>query len=554
MIGRVTRLRAEQDVDANRRRLYRQIVQKLRHWKEHGTPIVGMDPDTLAESDLIAMRPRMVEWIPWGSWFCCEDATCGIMHNLRERGFNGSCRLCGKALRQLHYVYYHDCGALAELCPTNHDACQEHGLEYLAFVDTRQLPTSYWQCRKCTHRRTCFYPYCHYAQCRTIKTTEKKYSIAHWRDNWVYYPQTIEFVNLDEQRVQSLLRNDRGKALVHQAVIGEIPAGGSRLTRLFDAIDVQCAHCQLRIPPASKFCPECGKPQPNPIDTEAVGYPLGPDDGRMSFAVLRDLDQSSSLKELAQGADGTEKLTTEFSAAERVGIADIVLVQEFPLTSAAFGYTRDRAGAEVWLRAFDKRGEHNVAYTNSVGTEGWLVQLRGKCAIRWLHANDIHIDGMPADGASEQECKLWLLEHLALQDPLLIAVIPPMIHTFAHAMLLSLAVSCGLEASSLGELLLTDALAFALYAGDSELGSLTAAFEQGLPAVIAGISDYMTCKFDPGCSADEGGACVGCLHLARGCTSFNEQLSRAYLYGGSTGNGDLLAVSAGFLAPSFTAP
>jgi hypothetical protein len=108
-----------------------------------------------------------------------------------------------------------------------------------------------------------------------------------------------------------------------------------------------------------------------------------------------------------------------------------------------------------------------------------------------------------------------------------------------------------LEASSLGELIMTDALAFAIYAGDSELGALTAAFDQMLDVVMDGMTDFNSCRFDPSCRDDDRGACVGCIQMPRGCPWFNESLSRAYLFGGPVAS-PLLAEFRGFLGVSAT--
>lgn len=549
IIARVKGFRADQDVQVNRRRLHRRVVEKMRRWKDNGGYVVGMDPDTLEESDLVPLKPRQVEWEPFGRWYACSNSACGVMHADTDADFDGTCRECRGSLRQLPYIFYHDCGSIAELSPKTADACPTHGLRYLAFIDNHKLPTSFWQCRRCDHRQRGIYPYCGNNHCRALKKERPRYQIAHWREQWAYYPQTVDYVNLDEQRAQACVRSDRGKQLVHAAVVGSLQAGGGRLAAALQTGDTECPNCRASVSSSTKFCSNCGSPMPQGALGAGTEIPLGVDDGRTTFAVLRDLDQSRSLQhEIAAGGavssmlDGQQPLL-------RQGVHDVVLVQDFPLTTALIGYTRARSDFLAWLRAFERRDERNIVYTHSVGTEAWLVQLGAKPILSWLDANGVRgEDGsFPDLTSSEEDLKRWLIARIVSEDTGIAGAVAPLLHSYAHAMLLGLAVAGGLEASSLGEMIMPDALAFAIYAGDSELGALTAAFDQALNVVASNVLDQATCKFDPGCATDDHGACVGCIQLSRGCERFNDGLSRGYLFGGLTGSETLPESSRGYL-------
>jgi hypothetical protein len=244
--------------------------------------------------------------------------------------------------------------------------------------------------------------------------------------------------------------------------------------------------------------------------------------------------------------------------ANLAGVFDVVLVTSFPLTTAALGYSRDRSGPPNWFRAFERIEERIPIYTNTVDTEAWLVQLKSSTIARWLIENAVEpfATQLRDIDCDEGSLKEWFIERIARADSTvspddlrLRAVVFAMLHSFSHVTLLSLAARSGLESSSLGELILADALAFVVYAGDSDLGALTAAFEQLVGVVFTSATeDYASCKFDPACSHDEGGGCVGCIQLFRGCHTFNENLSRAYLFGGTTENQALGEVSAGYFA------
>jgi hypothetical protein len=539
VIAKVSNLRADPDVGVNRRRLHRRVVDKMQRWRDNGGIVFGVaDVGAIEEKDIAPLRPRQVEWEPYGIWYACDRVNCGVMHKETDADFNGRCRLCGGGLKQLPYVYYHHCGSFAEMEPTPTFACPTpgHGLRYIAFHDTHDLPTSYWVCRQpgCDHRKKTFYPPCRLQACRARPGDHKNYQISHWRDQWVYYAQNVDYVNLDDGQALPFVKSDLGVDLAHSAILGEVPAGRRRLAAMLRAAGGDCPNCGFNVTPGWKVCPNCANPLPQSSSAN-VRLPLDLDDGRVTWAVLRDLDESRNVRNVVNDQPvGTINSTSRgFDAMLRQGIYDVVLVKEFPLTTALIGYTRNRSDHQSWLRPFPRRDEKYVVYTDSIGTEAWMVQLSAKAIVAWLRANGLSAsDGTLPTSNDENELKLWLIGKIVAQDESIIEAVEPLLHTFSHVLLYNLAVSCGLEPSSLGELIMTDALAFAIYAGDSELGALTAAFEQMLDVVMDGVTDFTTCKFDPGCREDDKGSCIGCVHLPRGCALFNESLSRAYLFGG----------------------
>lgn len=553
IIGKVSGIRADVDTDVNRRRLFRRVTDRMQRWQESGGRVFGVpDVDKIGEKDIAPLRPRQVEWEPFGEWYACKDRSCGVLHKETDADFDGRCRLCHGPLGQLPYVYYHHCGSFDELKPQPNTQCLNpaHGFRYIAFHDAGDLSKSSWVCRQkgCDHRKRAFYPPCNLPACKALPGDHKRYQISHWRDQWVYYAQNVDFVNLDDGQAAPFVNSDFGCDLVHLAVLGSIPAGRKRLEATLKSAGGDCPNCQSKVTPGSKFCPNCGTPQPK-TSTPGVKIPLDIDDGRVTWAMLRDLDESRSITEMAAAVPpGTMNSTTRGVGAMRThGIADIVLVNAFPLTTGLMGYTRNRSDHQAWLRIFPRRDEKYVVYTNSVGTEAWMVQLSATAIVEWLRANGLSAsDGTLPVATDEAESKTWLIDRIVQGDDVIAGAVEPLLHTVSHVLLYSLAATCGLEASSLGELIMTDALAVAIYAGDSELGALTAAFDQMLDVVMDGVTDFSSCRFDPSCRDDDKGACVGCIHMPRGCPRFNEALSRAYLFGGPV-DSPILSDLRGFL-------
>jgi hypothetical protein len=311
-------------------------------------------------------------------------------------------------------------------------------------------------------------------------------------------------------------------------------------------------------------------------DTSA-NFSIGPDSGRVAWAILRDLESSRSLRyEAARKESENVPLATDpfrwgLQQAARVGVHDLVLVDSFPLTTATLGFTRHTSGPPAWLtglQTIEDRGKQlHPIYTHTVETEAWMVQLGAVAVALWLIENGVEpfaaeLAGIiAAHQRDERTLKEWFIERLARidsdlctpEDLKLHAVVFSLLHTYSHVLLLSLATQSGLEAGSLGEVILADALGFVVYAGDTDLGAFSAAFTQMAGVVFSEVADaYASCKLDPSCSQDDGGACVGCIQLQHGCQTWNEHLSRSYLFGGPTKSEVMPDVAVGFLAMAST--
>lgn len=555
IIGKVSGIRADVDTDVNRRRLYRCVTERMQRWQDSGGKVFGVpDVDKITEKDIAPLRPRQIEWVPYGEYYACKKrSSCGVLHKESDADFDGSCRLCHGPLDQLPYVYYHHCGSFDELKPQPGTQCAAHGFRFIAFQDAGDLSKSLWVCRApgCDHRKRAFYPPCNLSVCKAQPGDHKRYQISYWRDQWVYYAQNVDFVNLDDGQAMPFVNSDFGRDLIHSSVLGAIPAGRRRLATTLKNAGGDCPHCGLKVTPGSKFCPDCGRPLPQ-SSSPGVKIPVDIDDGRVTWAMLRDLDESRSIVEEASLPDILAPVTNGVAAMRKHGIADIVLVNAFPLTAGLMGFTRNRSDHQAWLRIFPRRDEKYVVYTDSIGTEAWMVQLSAATIVEWLRVNGLSAsDGTLPTSTDEAELKTWLIRRIVDGDDAIIGAVEPLLHTFSHVILYSLAAACGLEASSLGERIMIDALAVAIYAGDSELGALTAAFDQMLDVVMDGMTDFRSCRFDPSCREDDKGACVGCIHMPRGCPRFNEALSRAYLFGGPVPS-TLLSYARGFLGVAST--
>lgn len=564
-IGQVRQIKGERDISVDPERLHGQVARFLRRWEEREGRLLNIDAE-VAVRDLVPITPQAVYWEPFPHAYRCMWETCQVFHDGTDDDFTGRCRRCGHALQQLPYVYYHRCGSLNYLRPGPDVHCPNHGKNAIYFYDTRRFATSSWRCRECNYEKPFWFPLCGREACRVQDPQHPRVQASFWNDQWVHYGQTVAFINLDERQADQFLGTARGRSLIHLGVLGEVPAGRRRLLRALQDVEESCPSCSQTVFAGSRFCSQCGSRLPDELfragESRGAHFPIESDSGRCAWSLLRDLEASRSLRdEVAQQqaegvTDGARAWALE--RAEAAGIFDVVLITDFPLTTAAVGYTRDRSGPPAWLRAFDRIDEKIPIYTHTAETEAWLVQVRAAALRRWLVANQVEPFATELHDVGEDETTLkeWFVTRLARaadgsspDDVRLERIVASLLHSLSHVTLLSLATHAGLESSSLGEMLLTDALGFAIYAGDSDLGALTAAFEQLVGPVFSdAVRDYANCKFDPACGHDDGGACVGCIQLYRGCQWFNEDLSRAYLFGGTTVGQSLAQVRCGFFS------
>jgi hypothetical protein len=230
-------------------------------------------------------------------------------------------------------------------------------------------------------------------------------------------------------------------------------------------------------------------------------------------------------------------------ATDSLGLIELRCLFDFPMALCAMGYTRGSAYPDrATLRPFQvasAEGRTSI-YVLSTDTEAIMLQLDPIRLARWLHHNGIVAADPPIDPL---ECWVWLrhrVPELAAQPwqeawhtgP--VRAVRTLLHTISH-LLLRHAEWSGFDPESIGEYLLPETLAVVLYTNrytGFTIGGLVTLFEQRLLNWLeATYAEGASCIYDPFCT-DEGGACAGCIHRRYNCELFNEDLSRATLYGG----------------------
>lgn len=576
--GVVDQIIGKRDMDVDINILFKNIHRFVEKWKEESNGKVrGFDYHD--KDSFLPIRPSEgVIWNLFSVTLECQNKKCKIIIDPNSQGFNGKCFRCRSGLRQFRYVWFHTCGSVYPIFILKGKSCPQHERKYLYLEDTGRFKFSYWKCRECNYTSPIGMLPCVDNLCISKRQSQGKVE-AHqgsvWNDPWVYFPQQVNFVNLKDDQINPIIESDIKNQLILSSYLGTTQTGQGSLKAKARANQLSsiCENeeCRKAIPTGSLFCNWCATKQTlvsTIADKENIAedFPndLFDEDSDLTiFSAVRDLERSVSLvdkklesekKEDVEAYSYFNNALSEFNA---IGVFDALLIGDFPLTTAAIGYSRFQSKPPMWLRAFKPINNNDTripVYTYCTTTEAWMIQLSARYILKWLIANKIisEVDIEKTKNMNETEAKLWLIKRLhedSINNPNnnLYNIVCVLIHTYSHTLLHSLATESGSDIASCGELLLPNALSFIVYVGETDIGGLTASFNQGLSSILENVSEQVrVCKFDPSCTDDDDSACVGCIYLPRGCVEFNEKLSRTYLFGGKNKKMDVNDIQIGF--------
>ena len=220
-------------------------------------------------------------------------------------------------------------------------------------------------------------------------------------------------------------------------------------------------------------------------------------------------------------------------------LTDIELLENFPVLTTVFGFTRGEAAAGAsTLRWFRSDSGSLQIHGHRADTEALLFRLDPTAVGRWMAARGY----LPAPPADERDARMQVLRTCEIPhpgevvDPLTPgAALLTLIHSMSHRVMRKISAFSGIERDALSEYLIPLHLSFVVYAstrGDFVLGGLQALFEHDLEKALAEVvHGESRCALDPGCSR-HGGACVACLHVGEpSCRYYNQFLTREALFG-----------------------
>lgn len=254
--------------------------------------------------------------------------------------------------------------------------------------------------------------------------------------------------------------------------------------------------------------------------------------GRTTFETL--LDRSTPQMR--------ERYEVEYlTALAASGLERVELLDDFPVLTAYFGYTRgDTATSQSQLRWYkDDRGRLQL-YGLRARTEALMFSLDPVLVAAWLHRNG----SLSSSPQTAREARIAIAEECVIPatgDPHDTATagadLLRLVHSYSHRLIRTVSAFAGTDRDGLAEYLVPLHLAVIVYArsaSDFVLGGLQALYENDLHGALREfLSAETRCPLDPGCMQN-GGACMACLHTGEpSCRHYNQFLSRPALFGDS---------------------
>jgi|ANMQ01.1.fsa_nt_gi hypothetical protein len=280
-----------------------------------------------------------------------------------------------------------------------------------------------------------------------------------------------------------------------------------------------------------------------------------------SIAFRTKVDSQPAITIAQQGGSASELLIEEIKKSiDNLGLCELQAVDDLPMISAAFGYTRrtfeptyDELSAKnlpTQIRAFpsiNREQAQSYGRADLAGTvpilaregehEGLFLALCPERVISWLELNNITLHNQELPPIARI---LHALEDVDryyddIWNKPVRRFVFGLIHSLSHAAMRAASRYAGIERTSFAEYIFLPLLGTVIYDNSSsfKLGGLEALARDRLWEFLNTLEDEaMSCLYDAQC-IDHRGACHGCLHSPEiSCRVFNHGLSRAFLIGG----------------------
>ncbi|AEN07746.1 hypothetical protein Halar_0504 (plasmid) [halophilic archaeon DL31] len=517
---------------------------------------------------------------------------------------------CNGDLKQYQFVSVHSCGEIRRLYPQK---CPDHGDKHIVLdtQDSQRAQNFKWRCDICGwNTRVSYYQNC---GCDYVPPAheddpdeDKMYTTVH-RAGSTYYPHYLTTVNLHTSGIGHLRGSEDGsrKALAKHLGLSESPLSAVNMNEGIEGAEIdddrkievyQSEPDVESLAEAEEWLREHGE-----IDSQTVGEAItdlidlesGDDAEEMTDAGDELLQYVLSLEELTAHTIGeletdarregfpqkADKIATYFDDLGRLGFRDVRVIEDFPVQTFVYGYTRGgREEDEARLNAFSQNassGDGTPIFVDTSETEATQFDLDPARVLLWLAINipgtsdqnavrgritlpevledpseaDIERAQATIDDLSEAEQWAFLLNHLdpvdqygrfetALDDTVegqVTEYVFKLLHTLSHILLKQASTISGFNRTNLSEFLFPRALSLVIYTNNREefnIGGMTTMVEQQLDDLLGQAKAHGNeCMMDPVCSQRDG-ACLSCLHVSEiSCSYFNQVLCRDYLFG-----------------------
>jgi len=525
-------------------------------------------PSELGSQSFKFVEPTNVRWDLFPLVFACRNPQCRAVRTFRrsdevseQTHGRARCGFCNSRLQQLRYVEAHNCGRLEPLFAPECRTCNSRDRVYLR--DTGSFVSSAWHCRRCadqfvqkTRQRPC--------RCGDFAGASGRPFMRGFvaRDHRLHRTLTVTVINLNHREYSELKRHPSRGEITVAHYLGDVADIGAALRDADRAADgaspVTAADFDAKKARWDKALEggllsqdeydeliETHQPKTRGVAAIASQVPqrvleLGAERGLTERAVLFDREILPDRRPLASAAADAAAagktldaaaMESAIEQAARLGIEEVSVTLSFPITLAAYGYTRIGTTPEnASLRGFEYRRNPTI-YGTATTTEAIIVTLSAQKIVSWL-ASEGHIPS--ADVATnERDARVQLLEIHANRDSAAEHA-RVLVHSFSHAMLRGMGSGLsGFDESGLSEWVVPEAATFAIYAASYQtftLGALwTVMHHQSHELLEATEERARTCANDPLCHRRGDEACERCLYVTFGCRHWNAELSRRAL-------------------------
>ena len=280
-----------------------------------------------------------------------------------------------------------------------------------------------------------------------------------------------------------------------------------------------------------------------------------------SLAFRQNVNSRSATALAAESGGATAALVPDIEKlCRRLGIRDLRWVEDLPVITATYGYTRrsfeptyqelGAAALPTQIRPFpslDDRAARRLGQPEVKGTvpilareaehEGVFISLDEGRVVRWLAANGILL---PNDATPRIVAILRSLEPVDryyddIWECSVRRYVFGLVHSMSHLAMRAASRFAGVERTSISEYIFLPLLGTVIFDNSSNfrLGGMESMVRHQLAAFLESLSgSALDCLYDPDC-VDHKGACHGCVHSPEiSCRVFNHGLSRAFLIGG----------------------
>lgn len=576
VISRVDQVRGTPRSDLNGELILDAVKDYASAWMEKQRPTLRDDVLSRA-GRFILLDPTEVKATMFPSVFWCQNSSCGRILSVPDGDVpTPTCPTCKRGkLVQLRFVRVHRCGTLQPLRPYYCPKCKTSNNMALDTRGSERIGNFRWRCLRCRRTYSVFG-----GRCRECSWTTTVPGVNHpenanvevHRAGRTFYPHHVVLLNQPSQELNVFLTSPYWQQLAGAAFL-ELPElgdkklnelqlnkGESPLSPQFDEATLKAQgyddekvkqflemQAQLSAHRQATESPEPSEIAQALIERTGVSEQVWNRSGQEMLEAVLALQSSTSPQLNARSGDPEETPTSSAECVTSMGAKSITLVEDFPVTTATFGFSRvDYQPNRCQLNPFPPDKDHGGKYpvfVDMVQADALLVRLDSTRILRWLESNG-HSPILPQGTGDqyliEKAYFIDLLDGVPLRETLRAdrakaRMVFGLLHTFSHLAVRQAALLCGLDTTSLSEYILPKALTFALYCNHrfgATIGALTSLYEQSLREWLSSIAESDRCIYDPVCG-DTGGNCHTCCHLSEtSCRFFNLTLSRALLFGG----------------------